>query len=565
MRDPQPTRRSGLVGLGLLGVLAILLVVLALALALAPWLATEHARIVVQRAAAAALLVPAALSCVWARRTANTGALVANMAVLAVGAVALYALPRWSGLVVAGAYAILVVWPIALFAVARRRAQMRRHDAAIFYGRLAYFFHPSRRLRAWVAYQQAELQGMVDAKVSALRAWLQVATSDEIAVIGVSLPEAEAEDDWERVLSCARADTAWNLKASEIRSLGELGRLDEMLQIFAAAGGAVAGLNLTMCRLYVLAFTGRQEAVGSLLAHELRGMAPDRKAYWGAIALRYSPAGAEAGRRALAAFAETTTDETARRAALRHLSGRKADAPLSAASLAAIEAIKQHALSFRRRKGPEYPVTKILMGLVLLGGVLAYLHGAAGGSRSPVEIGALTAPLVLQDHQWWRLMTAPFLHDGWIHTVLALYLLVVIGVRCERSMMSWQMALVYAVGALVSEMTALVAMASGGEATPFAGASGPVFAAAGGLVAVGLLTWLRAAEWSWKSIGVRRAGIAVGVAIFLCGDMAYEVHALGISYAVHLASLFAGFAVTLALLWRDGSAIYVRGGHGPYR
>ncbi|HEY4922670.1 MAG TPA: rhomboid family intramembrane serine protease [Xanthobacteraceae bacterium] len=566
MRDRRSLRHIGLVSLGLLVLLAIFLFSLALILTLAPWLAAEHARILAQRATAAGVMLIAAAWCTQfvvalartKRMSDPPATLAANIAVLAIGGIALQWFASTAGLVVAGAYAILVALPYELLAVARRRAQMRRHEAAIFYGRLAGLLQPSRRLRSWVAYQRANLHGTVVAKIDALRRQRLDAPPDEVARLDAT--GFVVEDEWERALACAQADTGVSLKALEVRSFGELGRLDEMLRVLATAGAALIGLDLTMCRLYALAFVGRPAAVTSLLAQELADMAPDRKAYWSAIALRYSPAGVEDGRRALAEFAATTTDETARRAAQRHLAASRVEAAVSAETLGLIAAVEQNVLPFRRRKGPEYPITLIALCLGLLGCIVVQLHGAAYDPKALVELGALTAPLVLQDHQWWRLATAPLLHDGWVHGGLSLYLLLMFGVHCERKLSPGQIALVYAIGTLVSVTTALFTLAPGSETAMFIGASGSVFASAGGLAAAGLLARLRSYEPSGRRGSaslVRQILLAICIAFFLSADLAFEINVLGVSYAVHLASFLAGFAVTLALLWRDGPAIYV--------
>jgi hypothetical protein len=107
----------------------------------------------------------------------------------------------------------------------------------------------------------------------------------------------------------------------EIRALGEFGRVEEMAMTYAiaVAESRLASNDLLFCKLYVLAFTGRIDAVQSLLTSQLRSLSSERKAYWTFIACQAAGKHDEEARSRLEAAADTADDETFRRAARRHL------------------------------------------------------------------------------------------------------------------------------------------------------------------------------------------------------------------------------------------------------
>jgi hypothetical protein len=116
-------------------------------------------------------------------------------------------------------------------------------------------------------------------------------------------------------------------------------------------------------RLYVLAFSGRADAVRSLLSRQLRFVRPRHKAYWIFIAGQTAETRDEDARRVLASYVRAAEDEAFRRIAQRHLdAGPMPDeADLSAASRATIAAIektlgKRRGTSRRHDKLPPLPV-----------------------------------------------------------------------------------------------------------------------------------------------------------------------------------------------------------------
>ncbi|HUI96013.1 MAG TPA: hypothetical protein VLX44_09695 [Xanthobacteraceae bacterium] len=266
--------------------------------------------------------------------------------VVTLGAAAIYWLPGWSGVVTAAAYAALILVP----AITGRRAQHQLaaghlRQAALSM-RLASWFHPSAAMRFYADFFAAQALGPVDAKVAAYRALARDATPEQIRMLDQW--SAIARDDWPSVL--AQACGAHPTPMLEVRALGELGRIDEMIAAYTKSRSRLDRPSLLYGRLCVLAFSGRSDSVQRLLRQ--RSLAADRRAYWTAIAARAAGSGDTEPRRALARFVETSEDETFRRAAARHLAApaRGTAVALSPASTATIARVESALIRPARRR-----------------------------------------------------------------------------------------------------------------------------------------------------------------------------------------------------------------------
>jgi hypothetical protein len=131
---------------------------------------------------------------------------------------------------------------------------------------------------------------------------------------------AHERRDWESVLNLSRAGTvnASEAKPREIRALGELGRLDEMVQIYGRAGPLLPQARQE-CALFVLVFTGRVEGVQQLLNGSLSGVDYDSKTYWLAVARLRRDHNDEIARAMLGILRQTATKDRLRRSSVEHL------------------------------------------------------------------------------------------------------------------------------------------------------------------------------------------------------------------------------------------------------
>jgi membrane associated rhomboid family serine protease len=194
-------------------------------------------------------------------------------------------------------------------------------------------------------------------------------------------------------------------------------------------------------------------------------------------------------------------------------------------------------------------VTKALIGanvLVFLGmlaqgapltraGGDLYVNGALFITRVDAE-GNLIG---LSQGQWWRLLTAAFLHAGIIHLALNMYVLWWFGTALEEAMGRGRFVLLYAVSGLAGSAGALLLSP---EAVTV-GASGAVF----GLFGAGFVLERQA--------GIR-GGPVMGAIVL---NLAFTFLIPGISIGGHLGGLAGGALAMLALSrFGRGHALYGR-------
>jgi membrane associated rhomboid family serine protease len=185
----------------------------------------------------------------------------------------------------------------------------------------------------------------------------------------------------------------------------------------------------------------------------------------------------------------------------------------------------------RRVGGLVAPATMTLVGINVFVYVVTVFQG--GGISSPggtmFEKGALVGVLV-SDGEWWRLITAMFLHASLLHlgfNTLALYWL---GSIVEQAIGTWRFLLVYFAAGLAGSAGALI------FSSAFAitvGASGAIFGIMGALMIL-----------EYHATG-SLAGQAMGLIVI---NLALTFTIPNISIGGHLGGLVAGILATFALV-----------------
>jgi len=193
------------------------------------------------------------------------------------------------------------------------------------------------------------------------------------------------------------------------------------------------------------------------------------------------------------------------------------------------------------------PVTTVL----LLCNVLIFIAMLSNGagvwhtsSVVPLAWGANFGPAT-QDGQWWRLLSALFLHFGLIHLVLNMWALWDVGRLMEQLLGRWRYALLYLGSGVVGNLLSLVVQ---GNVAVSGGASGAIFSLYGALL---VFLWrerhqVNRGEFRWFF----GAATAFTVFALVMGQLVP-----GIDNAAHLGGLIAGalFAGVLLRPWTDQS------------
>jgi membrane associated rhomboid family serine protease len=196
-------------------------------------------------------------------------------------------------------------------------------------------------------------------------------------------------------------------------------------------------------------------------------------------------------------------------------------------------------------EGTGAKVTKTLIGI----NVAVYLAelltgGGVNGTGSTIYVkGVLFGPF-LEQGEWWRLMTAAFLHYGPLHLILNMVALYWFGSLLEERIGSGRFLLVYLVSGLAGSAGAL--LWPNGFGTPTVGASGAIF----GILGAGLVLE-RQRDYVF-------GGSALGVILI---NFVFTFSISGISKGGHIGGLIGGIVCALGFTrFGRGHAAYGRPG-----
>ena len=158
--------------------------------------------------------------------------------------------------------------------------------------------------------------------------------------------------------------------------------------------------------------------------------------------------------------------------------------------------------------------------------------GSSAGIERVLVDGALIPAFVLQDGQWWRVITGAFLHGGLIHIGVNMLSLWFLGRFIEYALGSWRMFVVYMFSLIVSGL-GVVFFSS--PMVPTVGASGAIFGLFGALFAIGF-------KLGKPGMDLVRANVGI-----LVLNLIITFTVPQISWQAHVAGLLAGFVLTYVI------------------
>ena len=133
-------------------------------------------------------------------------------------------------------------------------------------------------------------------------------------------------------------------------------------------------------------------------------------------------------------------------------------------------------VDFERRMGRVPPVTIATLALLALIFVAEIRMGALASKEAIIAMGALARERVVAG-EYWRLLTAPWLHGGTEHLVgngIALYIL---GMVCEAAFGRAQLVVLYVLSGLAGSLVSMLVSVG-----PSVGASGAIFGLQGAAI-----------------------------------------------------------------------------------
>jgi membrane associated rhomboid family serine protease len=187
------------------------------------------------------------------------------------------------------------------------------------------------------------------------------------------------------------------------------------------------------------------------------------------------------------------------------------------------------------RSGPRTPViTRALIAINVIVFLAETASGAplgGGALRGTVYVhGALFGPNISIAHEYWRLLTAGFLHDGLFHILINMFSLYIVGNALEPAIGRVNFAAVYFASLLAGSFGALLFQPD----IPTVGASTAIFGIFGALIVMARARGISL----WQS----------GLAPMLIINLIFSVTYAGISLGGHLGGLIGGLIAGWAVV-----------------
>lgn len=175
--------------------------------------------------------------------------------------------------------------------------------------------------------------------------------------------------------------------------------------------------------------------------------------------------------------------------------------------------------------------------------VVVFLYLSFGGMTEDasymVQHGAMYVPYVIENQEYYRIVTSMFLHFGFSHLMNNMLSLCVLGWNVEPLVGKVRFLLIYLLSGLGGNLCSLAADILKQEYPVSAGASGAVFGLTGAMLCLVLLNRGRIGT-------ITRQGmlVMIGISLYLGFTSG------GVDNMAHIGGLLTGMAVTFLLCWK---------------
>jgi len=447
---------------------------------------------------------------------------------------------------------IVMLAPPLLAQRANNVAIRGHHLSAARWMRLAAVIRPSAQMRFEAAVLAARCAPTAEQWIAALE---RINAASPAQQTLIALQKLQAAGDWRGVvnhLATLTPEMSAHAALVAIRAFGETGATDRLVQAFLRCGEQALSLQFRQfIQLMVLAFCGRVEATERALAGQAVA-APGLKLFWTATALQAAGRHKEA-KELLASRSDLTPAEQA------SLDWRSTHAapPATLLSTPTLRLLSDLEATVIAQTAPRPPLWKVApLTLLLIAANLAYFGlevwtGDPESSDTLLALGAMLPDAIIDNHEYWRLGTAMFLHAGVLHLLSNILALWILGKLVESSLGWLRTLVIYGLGGLAS-MAGVMAMMQLGviEPDPLVGASGAIFALFGAIAATRITGYLR-----FRSLAGRRDLLMVAAILVI--QFTVDIIAPQVSFLAHGLGFVAG--ALLALMLRPGAQDYDAG------
>lgn len=471
--------------------------------------------------------------------------LMGHAVVIAVAVAGYRFLPDYYGFLAALAL-LAIIAPGPLLNRANRELLAGRNERAALLARLASLVQPTSQIRFTANLFKALSESTREERIGALEALRQTGKPDQEVILDLQL--LRQRQNWQGIVDYlarnpvpAGADAV----AFPIRALGETGQLEAMVATAMRYRGLLGAGQLST--LMLLAFCGRVQATDSMLA-SFHAMPVSVKAFWQATALQAAARG-ELAEPLLRGFASASLTPAQHEALIARLDkpASQAEGQLSPQATAFLDDLEMHIrrnAPLRRTGWRAAPVTYLLILANCAFFGVELWHGDTTDAENLFRLGGLWPDAVVRDHEWWRLLSAMFLHAGPEHLISNMIGLFLLGRMVEATVGSLRMGLVYLIGGLVS-MAGVLALTEAGLTQPdvLVGASGAIFAL------IGAIALRRLSDFLATRHIADRHNLSLIVIVLLI-QAAIDLSLPQISFTAH----GIGFIAGIALAWIFGTA-----------
>ena len=181
----------------------------------------------------------------------------------------------------------------------------------------------------------------------------------------------------------------------------------------------------------------------------------------------------------------------------------------------------------------------ITMALIVLN-ILYFVYLEAVGSSEDVlfmlEHGAMFVPLVLGNHEYYRLITSIFLHFGFAHLMNNMVMLFFLGSILEEEIGSFKYLLLYFVSGVAGNILSAFMDLKTGEFVISAGASGAIFGVIGALLIIVA-----------KNHGHLRTLDGKGMVFMVVCSLYHGFTSTGVDNMAHIGGLLSGILLAFIL------------------
>lgn len=164
------------------------------------------------------------------------------------------------------------------------------------------------------------------------------------------------------------------------------------------------------------------------------------------------------------------------------------------------------------------------------------LYGMTEDSLYMLQHGALYVPVVLQDGEYYRLVTSMFLHFGFSHLLNNMVMLFLMGWILECETGSVKFLLIYLLSGLGGNLLYIVYAVRSGKYAVSAGASGAVFGIIGALLYIAIRNRGRIGNITGR-----------GIAFMILCSLYYGYSSTSVNNLAHIGGLCTGFLAAVLL------------------